>query len=122
MKPLQEVKETMKHSNTFDDFLTHQLRAKNDYLHDDGFTARLMAALPQPRKALNPWLEKLIVFLPVTLISLWVLARFPWFEVIQPLYAQFLLMDLAGLVLASFAIMLTLVLIPACWVFNRDRL
>ena len=55
-------------NDSFDAFLTKHLQQAHNYLPDDDFSARVMASLPA-QKRLNPWLEKVIVCVPVTLIA-----------------------------------------------------
>lgn len=82
----------------FDDFLQQQLQSSSPYLDDGDFSARLMASLPgQIHKRLNPWVERLIVCAPVTLIALLVLSQFPLRDFIQPVYAWVLTFDMSSL-------------------------
>jgi hypothetical protein len=96
---------------SFDVFLAEQLQANTHYLDDDGFTTQLMGCLPAPKR-ISPWLEKLITWLPVSLITLMVLAQLPLRAFIQPVYAWVLTMDMASLVSIAFAVSLAIVLIP----------
>lgn len=105
-------------ADDFDDFLRQQLHAP--YIADEGFTACVMACLPAP-KAINPWLERIIVALPVALISVLVFSQFPWRDLVQQVYAWFLVMDttnLAGLALGLFSL---LVLAPVAWFAMGDE-
>ena len=91
----------------FDDFLRQQLQGSSPYLDDGDFSARVLASLPA-QKRLNPWLEKLIVLVPVTLIAALVLSQFSLRELIQPAYAWVLTLDLGSLValIAVFAVVM----------------
>jgi hypothetical protein len=104
-------------ADRFDDFLRQQLRA--DYIDDNGFTAQLMAALPV-QKTLNPWLEKTIIALPVALIAFLVLRHLPWRDVVQPVYAWFLLLDVSSLITLALAVFIALVVAPVAWLLNSD--
>lgn len=83
--------------NHFDDFLRQQLQGSSPYLDDGDFSAKVMASLPA-QKRLNPWLEKLIVLLPVSAITLLVLRQFSPRELIQPAYAWVLTLDMNSII------------------------
>lgn len=104
-------------NDRFDDFLRQQLQT--DYIDDKGFTAQLMAAMPAQRR-LNPWLEKLIIALPVALITLLVLNHFPWRDVVQPAYAWFLLLNSTSLGFIALAVFMLLIVAPVAWLLNSD--
>lgn len=97
--------------NNFDDFLRQQLQGSSPYLDDGDFSARVLASLPAPKR-LSPWLEKLIVVLPVTLIALLVLSQFSVRELIQPAYAWVLTLDLATMVSLAAVIAVTMLVAP----------
>lgn len=82
--------------NNFDDFLRQQLQGSSPYLDDGDFSARVMAGLPV-QKRLNPWLERLIVCVPVTLIAFLVLSQLSLRDFIQPVYAWVLTLDMGNL-------------------------
>lgn len=105
--------------NNFDDFLRQQLQQSHDYIDDGDFTAGLMARLPAPKR-LNPWLEKLIIALPVTLIALWVCSQFPWRELVQPVYAWLLLVDMGSLLGIALAVLALLFIVPASLLLRRS--
>lgn len=107
--------------NNFDDFLRQQLQGSNTYLDDGDFSARVMASLPAQQR-LNPWLEKLIIALPVTLIALLVLHQFSLREFIQPIYAWVLTCDMSSLITLVVAMMLVMVAIPASLLLRRSSL
>ncbi len=72
-----DIKTHPDHSDpAFDALLRQQLQAGQAYLPDDGFSIRIMSALPKPRA--TPWREWLMIGLPVLLISLVVFAQLPW--------------------------------------------
>lgn len=107
-----------KHMNdSFDDFLRQQLHTP--YLDDNGFTARVMAAMPA-KKPLNPWLEKCIVALPVVLISLLVLAQLPWRELVHQTCAWFLLLDVSSMATLVAVLFVALVVAPVAWLLHND--
>lgn len=100
----------MKPEESFDDFLAQHLRQSQTYLPDDGFSAQVMQALPQP-KARNRWAELLIIGIPLLVISVLVFAQFPfasvfgglWYWVIQMGNGEWLQLGMA----ASLCVMLT---------------
>lgn len=102
----------------FDDFLQQQLQGANRYLDDGDFSARVMASLPA-QKRLNPWIEKLIVCVPVTLIALLVLSQFSLREFIQPIYAWVLVFDMKSLVTLALVMTAIMSLVPLTLAFKR---
>ena len=97
----------------FDDFLRNQLQGANSYIDDAGFTAQVMAGLPSSGHRLSRWQEIVIIVAPVTLIALAIVSQFSVREIVQPVYAWLLTMDLARLVsfsLATAALMLAVTL------------
>lgn len=105
----------------FDDFLRQQLQGANSYLDDGDFSARVMARLPV-HKRLNPWLERLIVCMPVTLIALLVLSQFSLRDFIQPVYAWVLTFDMNSIVSLAIAMLVIMFAIPLSLVFKRSPL
>lgn len=103
--------------NNFDDFLRQQFQPQ-DYVDDAGFSAQVMANLPAPKR-LNPWLEKLIVALPVTLIAFFVLSQLQWRALVQPVYAWLLLLDITSLISIAAAMFLTLLAMTVALLLRR---
>ena len=107
--------------NQFDDFLRQQLRNSSDYLDDGDFSAQVMASLPAPKR-LNPWLERLIIWFPVTFIALLVLKQFPLHSIIQPAYAWLLTLDLHSLIALAMGMTLAVLAIPLSLLLKRSSL
>jgi hypothetical protein len=107
--------------NNFDDFLRQQLQGSSPYLDDGDFSARVLASLPAPKR-LNPWVEKLIVCAPVTLIALLVLNQFSLRELIQPVYAWVLLFDMSSLITLALVVAVGMFLIPISLAFKRTSI
>jgi hypothetical protein len=105
----------------FDDFLHQQLQGSSPYLDDGDFSARVMAGLPAPKR-LNPWVERLIVCVPVTLIALLVLNQFSLRPLIQPLYAWVLTVDMRSLITLALAMAVVMVVIPLSIALRRTSL
>jgi len=59
---------------SFDIFLRNHLQQKKIYLQDDNFTAQVMATLPAA-KSLSRWQERLIMLVPLLVISILVLSQ-----------------------------------------------
>lgn len=107
--------------NQFDDFLRQQLHNTSDYLDDGDFSARVMGSLPAPKRV-NPWLERFIVCVPVTLIALLVLKQFSPRDFIQTVYAWMLTFDLHSLMAMALVMVLAAVVAPLCWLLRRSSL
>ncbi len=71
--------------DNFDAFLSKHLQQTQAYLPDDDFTARVMQQLPAPKK-LSLWQERLIIAIPLLIISLLVLSQFSVLAVIIKLW------------------------------------
>ena len=76
-------------NDSFDAFLTKHLQQANAYLPDDDFTARVMQQLPAPKK-LSRWQERLIIMIPLLIISLLVLSQFSVLAVLIKVWILFL--------------------------------
>lgn len=105
----------------FDDFLRQQLHSSSAYLDDGDFSARVLASLPA-QKRLNPWLEKLIVLLPVTLIAVLVLRQFSVRELIQPAYGWVLTLDLHSLAMFAATMAALLLIAPVLLILKPKNL
>lgn len=105
----------------FDDFLRQQLQDSSQYLDDGDFSARVMAALPSAKR-LHPWLEKLIVSLPVTLIAWLVVSQWSVHELVHPVYAWLFSLSVVDLIVLSFAFALSLLIGSLLWIFKPHSL
>lgn len=105
----------------FDDFLRLQLQGTSPYLDDGDFSARVLANLPA-QKRLDPWLEKLIVLLPVTLIAALVLSQFSVRELIQPIYGWVLTLDMHSIVTIAVIMTVSLLIAPVLLIFKPKLL
>lgn len=106
---------------SFDDFLKQTLRNSSEYINDDDFTARVMANLPGSSR-MNPWLEKLIIILPATLIALLVASQIPWRDLIRPAYAWVLTLDMSTLITMAAALLVLAIAIPVYLVTAKSPL
>jgi hypothetical protein len=105
----------------FDDFLRQQLHSSSAYLDDGDFSARVLANLPA-QKRLQPWLEKLIVLLPVTLIAFLVLRQFSLRELIRPAYAWVLTLDAHSIVTLAVTMAALLLIAPVVLILKQKSL
>lgn len=105
----------------FDDFLQQQLQSSSHYLDDGDFSARVLAGLPV-QKRLNLWLEKLIVWVPVTLIAILVVSQLPVRDFIQPIYAWVLMFDMNSLIILAQATVTIMLAVPLFFVLRRTSL
>lgn len=105
----------------FDDFLRLQLQGSSPYLDDGDFSARVLASLPA-QKRLNPWLEKLIVLLPVSLIAVLVLRQFSVRELIQPAYGWLLTLDMHSLAMIAVVMAALLFVAPVVLILKPKSL
>ncbi len=80
----------------FENFLSAQLKQSQPYLMDDNFSAQVMAKLPAKKK-LSVWQERLIIALPLVVISLLVLSQFSLLAVGVKLYTFLVAVDVASL-------------------------
>lgn len=106
---------------SFDDFLKQSLRNSSGYVEDDDFTARVMASLPESRRT-RPWLEKLIVALPATIIAFFVVSQMPWRDLVRPAYAWILTVDMSSLLSVALGLLVLAVAVPLYWLFAKSAL
>lgn len=106
---------------SFDDFLKRSLQQSSGYIEDGDFSARVMASLPAPHR-LNPWLERLIVALPVTLIALFVVSQLPWRDLVRPAYGWLLTFDSTSLMSLAIGVVLLVAAAPVLWVLRKSAL
>lgn len=106
---------------SFDDFLKRTLQQGSDYIEDGDFSARVMASLPASHR-LNPWLERLIVALPVTLIALLVVNQLPWRDLVRPAYGWLLTFDSTSLMSLAIGAALLVVVVPLLWMLRKSSL
>lgn len=112
------MKHEVPQDEQFDNFLSAQLKQSQPYLMDDNFSAKVMAQLPQQKK-LSAWQERLIIVLPLVLISLLVLSQFSLVAIVVKLWTMLFVIDLpsmlrAGLIFSAAA------LCGACYWFAKQ--
>jgi len=82
--------------DAFERFLSKQLQENQPYLMDDDFTARVMGGLPAPKK-LSVWQERLIILVPLFIISLLVISQFSLLAVLIKVWTLAVSVDIAQL-------------------------
>lgn len=102
----------MKNNDDIEFLLIKHYQQENNYLDDNGFTALVMTQLPQ-KTHINPWVKRLILWLPVSLVTLLVISFIPWLQVIHQVYASYLSASFQELMLVGGSLVLCLVAIPS---------
>ncbi len=83
-------------ADPFDRFLTKQLQESQPYLIDNDFTVQVMGGLPAPKK-LSVWQERLIILVPLLIISVLVISQFSILAVVIKLWILAVSMNLTQL-------------------------
>ena len=100
--------------------LKKHFQQRNDYLDDDGFTALVMTQLPQ-KTPINPWLKRLIFWMPVSLVTLFVISFIPWLDVIHQVYASILAANTQYLILVGIPLAFCLVLLLGYFLLSDTK-
>ena len=105
----------------FDRFLSQQLTQAQPYLMDDGFAAQVMTQL-SPVKKLARGQERLILVLPVLLISALVLSQFSPLAIMVGLWTWLVTLSFTGLVKTG-VVFAAVAVAGACgWMIRDSRL
>jgi hypothetical protein len=107
--------------DAFDNFLAKQLQENQHYLPDIDFTAQVMKSLPAPKK-LSVWQERLIILVPVLVISLLVLSQFSIVAVIVKLWIFLVGMSITQLVQIGSLISLVIISGASVWFARQLKL
>lgn len=107
-------------NDSFDAFLTKHLQQAQNYLPDDDFSARVIQQLPAP-KTLSLWQERLIIMVPLLVISLLVLSQFSVLAVLIKMWV--LLVTTSFTSILQIGILTTVVVISgaAFWFAKQTR-
>jgi len=108
-------------SDAFDLFLKKQLHDTQPYLADDDFTARVMNSLPAPKK-LSRWQERLIIVVPLLIISLLVLSQFSLIAVLIKLWTLLVSMDFTQLMQVGMLISIAAISGASFWFARQLKL
>jgi hypothetical protein len=98
----------------FEIFLSAQLQQAQPYMMDDSFTAQLMAKLPAAKK-LSPWQERLIIAVPLVIISLLVLSQFSVLALLIKLWTLFVVVDVTSLLQMGLVLAVAVVTGASLW-------
>lgn len=103
----------------FELFLREQLQQQQPYLDDGDFTAKLMARLPAQR-SLSRLQERLILLVPLAVISVLVLSQFSLSSGIKAWYLL-LSLDFASLLKLGMLLAITAVSAASYWIAKQTR-
>lgn len=101
-------------NDSFDAFLTKHLQQANNYLPDENFSAQVMQQLPAPKK-LSRWQERLIILLPLMVISLLVLSQFSILAVLIKIWTLLLTIGTTGLLQMGILTTIAVISGVTCW-------
>jgi hypothetical protein len=107
--------------NSFDGFLSNQLQQAQPYLEDDNFTMQVMERLPAAKK-LSRWQERLIIIVPLIVISLLVLSQFSVIGMLVKLWTFLLAAQVSSLL--QLGLFTTIVVISGAsfWFAKQSKL
>jgi hypothetical protein len=106
---------------SFDAFLAKRLQQTQVYLPDDDFSARVMQQLPAPKK-ISRWQERLIIMIPLLIISLFVLSQFSVLAVIIKLWTWLSIMDFTTILQIGILTTLAVISGAAFWFAKQLRI
>lgn len=106
---------------SFDAFLTKHLQQANTYLPDDDFSVRVMQQLPAPKK-LSRLQERLIIMIPLLIISLLVLSQFSALAVLIKVWTLFLTTSFVSLLQIGILTTISVVFGAALWFAKEIKL
>lgn len=105
----------------FDIFLRGQLQQAQPYLMDDNFTAQVMVQLPAAKK-LSMWQERLIILVPLLIISLLVFSQFSVLDVLVKLWTLLVAADISSLLNIGLVISMAAVSGASYWFLKQLKL
>lgn len=89
----------MKDDN-FEQLLAQHFQQSQEYIDDDGFTAKVMLQLPKKRE-FNPWIKSLILWGPLLLVSVLVLSNLPGLQLVHSASAFLLSLTIKEIVVSG---------------------
>lgn len=107
-------------NDSFDVFLTTHLQQTQTYLPDDDFSARVMQQLPAPKK-LSRWQERLIILIPLSIISLFVLSQFSALAMIIKVWTWLSIMDFTSILQIGILTAVAVISCAAFWFAKQIR-
>lgn len=105
----------------FDSFLRKQLQQENPYLDDDNFSANVMARLPAPKK-LSRLQERLIIGVPLVIITLLILSQFSPLVVAIKIWTWLVALNFNSLFKIGFAMIVLAVSSASYWMAKQSRI
>ncbi|RYY76888.1 MAG: hypothetical protein EOO52_05185 [Gammaproteobacteria bacterium] len=118
---LTHIESNHKGNDAFDDFLAKQFRASQPYIADDNFTSEVMSSLPAPKK-LSVLQERLIILVPLLLISALVISQFSIVAVLIKLWVFLVGMSFAQLMQIGSLISVAIISGASLWFARQLRL
>jgi len=116
-----QIADTNMAEDSFDSFLRRQLQQSQPYVMDDNFSAQVMAKLPA-RKKLSPLQERLIIALPVVIITLLILSQFSLLAIAINVWTWLVALNLGSLLKIGLATILLAISTASYWVAKQSRL
>jgi hypothetical protein len=110
----------MTNNDDIEFLLKKHFQQESNYLDDNGFTALVMTQLPH-KTQINPWIKRLILWLPVSLVTLLVLSFIPWLQVIHQVYAYYLIASPQDLMLIGIPLAISIILLPTYFLFSENK-
>ena len=117
MTKIDQLKDSESHdagSDSFDHFLKKQLQESQPYLADDDFAVRVISNLPAPKK-LSVWQERLIILVPLFVISLLVMSQFSVLGVLIKLWTLAVGMDVTHIVQIGMLVSIAIISGASLW-------
>ena len=108
-------------NDSFDAFLSKHLQQAQPYLPDDDFTARVMQQLPAPKK-LSLWQERLIIAIPLLIISLFVISQFSVLAAIIKVWTWLSIIDFSSILQIGILSTVAVVSGSAYWFAKQLRI
>jgi len=117
MTKIDQLKDSESHdagSDSFDHFLKKQLQESQPYLADDDFAVRVISNLPALKK-LSVWQERLIILVPLFVISLLVMSQFSVLGVLIKLWTLAVGMDVTHIVQIGMLVSIAIISGASLW-------
>ena len=108
-------------SDNFDSFLVHQLQQNQTYILDDNFTAQVINKLPAAKKLTN-WQERLIILVPLCIISLLVLSQFSVLAILVNLWTILVGLNLANLLQLGLVVSISVISGASFWFAKQFKI
>ena len=107
--------------DAFDLFLVKKLQENQSYIDDDGFAAGVIKSLPAATK-LSLWQERLIILVPLLIISVLVLSQFSLIGVMIKLWTLLVGMEVNQLIQIGVAVSVAVISGACVWFARQLRI